>query len=234
MIFHAAARALAQTFSRNFRGLLWRSLGLTLFMLTICWALLTKGLTAWLDHQALMAEHGFWTQLASIMAGAGLMIGLAYLIPTISMLVSSFFLDEIAEKIECQDYPADPIGRAIPIKRALLEGLRFAFLTLGVNILALMVFLLPGVNMLVFFIANALLMGREYFALAAGRFASEEDVVLLRRRHSLTIGLCGALLAFFVSIPLLNLFTPLFATSLMVHVHKAVRAREARRADPLF
>ena len=93
-----------------------------------------------------------------------------------------------------------------------------------------MVFLLPGVNMLVFFIANALLMGREYFALAAGRFASEEAVVALRRRHSLTISLCGALLAFFVSIPLLNLFTPLFATSLMVHVHKALQYRDARRA----
>ena len=230
MIFHAAAVALAQTFSRNFRGLLWRSLGLTLLLLAICWALLTKGLTAWLDHQALIADHGFWTQLASVMAGAGLCLGLAYLIPTISMLVSSFFLDEIAEKIERQDYSSDPVGTAIPIKRAVWEGVRFALLTLGVNVVALMVFLLPGVNMLVFFIANALLMGREYFALAAGRFASEEAVVALRRRHSLTISLCGALLAFFVSIPLLNLFTPLFATSLMVHVHKALQYRDARRA----
>ena len=45
----------------------------------------------------------------------------------------------------------------------------------------------------------------------------------------MTIGLCGALLALFVSIPLLNLFTPLFATSLMVHVHKALQLRDARR-----
>ena len=85
--------------------------------------------------------------------------------------------------------------------------------------------------MLVFFAANALLMGREYFALAAGRFASEDEVAVLRRRHSITLGLCGALLALFVSIPLLNLFTPLFATSLMVHVHKALQHREAGRAE---
>ena len=229
MLFHAAATALAQTFSSNFRTLLLRSLGLTLLLLAICWAVLTKLLNAWLEHQAVVAEHGFLTHLASVMAGAGLMIGLAYFIPTISMLVSSFFLDEIAEKIESQDYPADPVGVATPVKRAILEGLRFALLTLGVNLLALLVFLLPGVNMLVFFVANALLMGREYFALAAGRFASENDVVALRRRHSMAIGLCGALLALFVSIPLLNLFTPLFATSLMVHVHKALQLRDARR-----
>ena len=233
MVFHAAAKALAQTFSQSFRALLWRSLGLTLLLLAICWAILTKLLNAWLEHQALVAEHGFLTQLASVMAGAGLLIGLAYFIPTISMLVSSFFLDDIAEKIEGQDYPNDPLGVATPIQRALREGLRFALLTLGVNLLALLVFLLPGVNMLVFFVANALLMGREYFALAAGRFASEDDVATLRRRHSMTIGLCGALLALFVSIPLLSLFTPLFATSLMVHVHKALRLRDERRAEIL-
>jgi CysZ protein len=231
MLFHAALSALAQTFSRQFRGLLWRSLGLTLLLLALCWGLLTRGLTLWLDHQALAADHGFLTQLASVMAGAGLLIGLAYLIPTISMLVTSFFLDEIAEKIERQDYPDDPVGVAIPLKRALWEGTRFALLTLAVNGMALMVFLLPGVNMVVFFIANALLMGREYFALAAGRFASEADVVALRRRHSFSISLCGMMLAFFVSIPLLNLFTPLFATSLMVHVHKNLRLRDLRHAE---
>ena len=230
MLFHAAFVALSQTFSKEFRPLLWRSLGLTLLLLGICWGALTKGLTVWLDHQAALSEHGFMTQLASVLAGAGLFIGLAYFIPTISMLVSSFFLDDIAEKIERRDYPDDPLGVAIPVSRALKEGIRFAALTLGVNFLALLVFLLPGVNLLVFFLANAVLMGREYFALAAGRFASEEAVAQLRRRHSITLLLSGMMLAFFVSIPLLNLFTPLFATSLMVHVHKAVRQRDARQA----
>lgn len=230
MVLHAAVTALVQTFSRDLRPLFWRSLGLTLLLLALCWAALAKGLAVWLDHQAALNEHGFLTQLANIMAGAGLLIGLAYFIPTISMLVSSFFLDDIAEKIETRDYPDDAVGVAIPLARALKEGLRFALLTLGVNLLALLVFLLPGVNMLVFFLANALLMGREYFALAAGRFASEEEVAAMRRRHSLTLVLCGMMLALFVSIPLLNLLTPLFATSLMVHVHKALRIRDQRRA----
>ena len=230
MLFHAAFTALAQTFSKEFRPLLWRSLGLTLLLLGICWGALTKGLNAWLDHQAALSEHGFLTQMAGLLAGAGLFFVLAYFIPTISMLVSSFFLDDIAAKIERQDYPDDPSGVAIPVPRALKEGLRFAGLTLGVNLLALLVFLLPGVNVLVFFLANALLMGREYFALAAGRFGTEEEVAQMRRRNSFTLVLGGMMLAFFVSIPLLNLFTPLFATSLMVHVHKALRLRESRRA----
>jgi CysZ protein len=230
MLFHAAFTALAQTFSKEFRPLFWRSLGMTVLLLAICWAGLTKGITLWLDHQALANEHGFLTQIANILAGAGLMIGLAYFIPTISILVSSFFLDDIAEKIESRDYPHDPVGVPVPVARAVREGIRFTALTLGVNLLALLVFLLPFINAMVFFFANALLMGREYFALAAGRFAAEEEVAALRRRHSVTLWLAGMMLAFFVSIPLLNLFTPLFATSLMVHVHKALRLRDARHA----
>ncbi len=229
MLFHAAITALGQTFSSHFRSLLWRSLGLTFVLLAVMWGLLTKGLNMWLEQQSLAVEHGFLGHLASLLASAGLFIGLAYFIPTVSMLVSSFFLDEIAETVEKLDYPDDPLGQAVPLKRALAEGLRFAILTLGVNLLALMVFLLPGVNMIVFFIANALLMGREYFALAAGRFADADHVTTLGRRYRLTLLLCGGLLAFFVSIPLLNLFTPLFATILMVHVHKALLLRDARR-----
>ena len=56
-------------------------------------------------------------------------------------------------------------------------------MALAVNFCAFCLWLLPGVNALVFFVANAYLFGREYFELAALRFRPRDEVRALRRRH---------------------------------------------------
>jgi CysZ protein len=231
MIFEAAFRALGQIFSAPFRGILWRSLLLTLVLLGLVWAALTRIFSAWLDQLVAGTPHGWMEAYAIFLAGFGLVIGLAYFIPPVSMLVSSFFLDDVAKRIERQDYPLEPPGTAQSVLTAVGEGLRFAAVTLGVNIIALFLLVLPGINIVAFFLANGLLLGREYFSLAAGRFRSVEETRAMRNRHPATILLCGFLLAFFVAVPILNLLTPLFGTALMVHVHKRLEQRE--RADRL-
>ena len=64
------------------------------------------------------------------------------------------------------------------------------------------------------------------------RFRPPLEVKALRKRNSGTVYLAGLLIAAFVSIPIVNLATPLFGMSLMVHVHKRLggRALVARRA----
>jgi len=44
----------------------------------------------------------------------------------------------------------------------------------------------------------------------------------LRRAHQTTVFTAGLFIAAFVSIPILNLATPLFGTALMVHIHKRI------------
>jgi CysZ protein len=52
----------------------------------------------------------------------------------------------------------------------------------------------------------------------------------MRKRHAATVYGAGLLIAAFVSIPIVNLATPLFAMPLMVHVHKRLaRARAIAR-----
>ena len=58
--------------------------------------------------------------------------------------------------------------------------------------------------------------------LAAMRFHSVEEAKALRKRHHGTIVLAGCFIAAFVSIPILNLATPLFGTAFMVHMHKRI------------
>ena len=162
----------------------------------------------------------------------GLGIFLAYLIPPVSMLVAGFFLDDVAARVERESYPGDPPGTPLPAATALAESGRFALTALGVNLLALLFFFIPGVNIAAFFVANTYLLGREYFALAAGRFRPRADVLALYGRRRPTVLLAGALLAGMALVPVVNLLTPLFGTTLMVHVHKRLAARERAAGPP--
>jgi CysZ protein len=110
---------------------------------------------------------------------------------------------------------------------AALFALRFAGLSVLVNLLALALLFAPGVNVLAFLGANAYLLGREYFELAAMRFRPPDEARAMRRRFALSVFLAGLFVAVFVSIPLLNLCTPLFATALMTRVHKRLATNRA-------
>jgi uncharacterized protein involved in cysteine biosynthesis len=83
-----------------------------------------------------------------------------------------------------------------------------------------------------FFVATAWLLGREYFELAAMRFHPVTDVKALRRKHGATVFTAGLFIAGFVSIPILNLATPLFGTALMVHMHKRLTGGARRELIP--
>ena len=79
---------------------------------------------------------------------------------------------------------------------------------------------------MIFFLATAWLLGREYFELAAMRFRPPDEAKALRKRNAATVYVGGLLIAAFVSIPVVNLATPLFAMALMVHVHKRLSERK--------
>jgi uncharacterized protein involved in cysteine biosynthesis len=140
--------------------------------------------------------------------------------PAVTAFVASFFVDEIAEEVERVYYPAEPAGKALPFARAVTEGTKTALLAVLVYLIALPFIFFAGAGLLVLFFASAYLLGREYFELAAMRFRPVEDAKAFRRQHQATVFTAGLLIAAFVSIPIVNLATPLFGMALMVHMHK--------------
>jgi len=215
-----AMAALRQIASPPFRAVLFKSLGFTLLLLALAWT----GLDRWANGAFAVANPWLSTMIA-LLAGIGLFIGAAFLVAPISSLVAGFYFDEMAAMAERDCDPAGPQGSALPAGRAVAISARFALVSLAVNFLALLVFLLPGVNILVFVVANAYLLGREYFELAALRYRPLEDVRALRRKHAALLFACGLFIAAFVAVPILNLLTPLFGTAFMVRVHKRLAAR---------
>ena len=210
-----AGAAFLQIFTPPFRATLAKSLALTILLLVVVWLALDR-LVLWL-----VPIGAPWLAAAfSVLLGLGLFVGLAFLLAPVTSLVASFFLDEIADLVEREIDPASPPGRAAPAVASALFGLRFALLSIAVNLTALILLFIPGVNLVAFIGANGYLLGREYFELAAMRFRSVEEARAMRRHFSLTVFLAGLVIAGFVAIPLLNLFTPLFAAALMVRLHK--------------
>jgi uncharacterized protein involved in cysteine biosynthesis len=225
-----AIKALAQMFSPPLRAVLWKSIGLALGLIVALAAALERAIvwlvaTASTSADTALGPHAYlpvdviaW--LLSIAAGFGIVLGGVMLMPAVTAFVASFFADQIAEEVERTHYPGDPPGKALTLGQAVLEGGKTALLAVAVYLCALPLVLFAGLGAVVFFLATAWLLGREYFELAAMRFRTPAEAKLFRRDHATRVFIGGLVIALFVSIPLLNLATPLFATAFMVHMHK--------------
>jgi len=226
----AAVKALSQIISPPMRSILWRSIALALVLIVVL-AIALQRLLSWLATAGegwleAMLGPGFHTPLdvlawiVSLAAGLGIVFGAVLLMPAVTSLVASIFVDEVADHVEREHYPAERPGLALPLTLALSEGIKAALLTILVYLIVLPFVFFAGAGFLVFFIATAWLLGRQYFELAAMRFRPPEEAKAMRKDNAATIFAAGLFIAAFVSIPVVNLATPLFGMALMVHMHK--------------
>ncbi|WP_068085022.1 sulfate transporter family protein [Polycladidibacter stylochi] len=227
-MFSLALRSFNQLLSPEYRPYLWRSLGLTIGVLFLLWLGIEGAVSMLVDYLSLKyaSELPAWVDWAiSFITGIGAIIGLSYLLAPVCAVVLAFFQDDIALRLERSDYPQDPEGKPQPFNTALAYALRFAAVVLLANILALLLLLVPVVNMFAFFVINGYLLGREFFEFAAMRYMPPEKARQLRKEKSTPVFMGGLIIAVLLSIPILNLFTPLFATLFMLHVFKDMKAK---------
>jgi CysZ protein len=241
-MIEAAFKAFSQMLTPPFRRILLKAVGLAvLFIILIgvslqrlvAW-LATAG-AAWSEATIGYGPHAVWETLVwilSIAAGLGIVTGAIFLMPAVTAFVGSFFADEIAEHVEREHYPAEPPGKPLPLVRATLEGLKTALFSIAVYLIALPFVLFAGLGLFILFFATAYLLSREYFELVAMRFMPPAEAKALRRAHRVTVFVSGLAIAAFVSIPIVNLATPLFATAFMVHIYKRVSGRRIELIEP--
>jgi uncharacterized protein involved in cysteine biosynthesis len=234
-MFDAAFKALGQMFTPPFRSVLIKSMLLAVVMIIV----IGTGLYKLLDW--FVVSGGVWAEttlgsgwhnplswliwLASIATAFGIVIGGVFLMPAVTALVGSFFVDEIADIVERQYYPADQPGVALPLSLSVVEGSKTALLAICVYLVALPFILFGGLGFVILFIAAAFLLSREYFELAAMRFRPREEAKAFRKANQSTVFTAGLFIAAFVSIPIVNLATPLFGMAMMVHLHKRLSGR---------
>jgi CysZ protein len=239
----AAVKALSQMVSPPMRAILWKAIGLSLVLIVVAGIALQRLLTwfassgeIWIEATLGPDYHTAISALAwiiSIAAGLGIVFGAVFLMPAITSLVASFFVDDIADHVEREHYPAERVGSALPVGVAMTEGVKTALLTILVYLIALPFVFVAGAGFIVFFIATAWLLGREYFELAAMRFRTPAEAKAMRKQNSAIVFAAGLVIAAFVSIPIVNLATPLFGMAFMVHMHKRLSGPRPELLEPM-
>jgi CysZ protein len=228
----AAIKALTDMLRPRLRSVLIKSILLALALIVVIGIVLQRLLAsladsgaAWAEQTSGFAPHAAWAALAwflSIMATLGIVTGAVFLMPAVTNVVGSFFVDDVA----------DLTGLALPIFTAVIEGLKFALLSVLVYVVALPFVLFAGFGVLILFVANSYLLGRNFFELAAMRFYPPWQAKALRKRHAGYVFFAGMFIAAFVSIPIVNLATPVFAMAFMVHIHKRAAGKRVELIEP--
>lgn len=219
----AFGKTLSQIFSKPFRSILWRSLGMTLLLLVTLGAVGLWG-TGYIPNLGI----GWADTIIDVLIDAAVIVGLIFLVIPVTAIFIPLFLDEVGQAVEERHFPAS-IG---PRKQGIIEGLwlgiKGLFVLLAVNLVALpLVFLLPGFGFVIFLVVNGFLLGREFFEAAAVRHYPPAQIKQLRKRHSGRVFIAGMAVAALLAIPIVNILVPLFGTAFMVHVLQGVMARDA-------
>ena len=135
------------------------------------------------------------------------------------------FLEDIARAVEVFYYPDRSEPRHQPLHEAIWTAVKLALIAVILNLLVLPIYLIPVLNIFVFYALNGYLLGREYFELAALRRIDEPDARQLRRRHRIRVFVVGVIITFLLSIPFVNWFMPVVAAAFVVHEFEKLRAR---------
>ncbi|WP_299624484.1 EI24 domain-containing protein [Pelagibius sp.] len=238
-MFQALSRAVRQSFDPAFRSVFNRSLLFSLVTFIAVWlvswfALDWAGawLVAWMRD---WAGEGFWVGLlewlVDIAAIGAIAVASFFLFPAVMVSIMALLLEEIAAAVERRHYPELPPARAQPVSEAILGNLIFVAATLILNLLVLPLYLIliwiPPLNLVLFYLLNGYLLGREYFELVSVRRLALPESRSLRRRFRGKVILAGVVITFLLTIPLVNLVTPIVATAFMLHVFEDLRRQAA-------
>jgi uncharacterized protein involved in cysteine biosynthesis len=192
-------------------GFVWLARWLVGPVVTLPWI----GEVTWLDEAA-----GFALIPVILLASVFLMVPVA-------SAFTGLFLDRIADAVEARHYPPLPPPRRERWGETLRETAGFLGLVIGVNLLALIAYLvLAPFALFIFWAVNGFLLGREYSQLVAARRMSRPDAAAFRARHRGRIWLTGILMAIPLSVPVLNLLVPVIGAAAFTHLVHRLRGAE--------
>lgn len=218
----ALALAFGQMADKRFRRIVFRALLLA--------AAILAGLSS-LGVWGASQSGELWGIDTGWIAGIGAFLAslaLAFvLVMPLAAFIMGLFLESVAEAVEAQHYPQDPPGKDAGFWTSLGVSFRFMVKLIVLNALALIAYLIPGLNIAVFLLLNGYLAGREFFEMVAIRHHPPRTVRMLRKKYRLKVLLTGVIIAALLAVPVVNFVAPLFGVALMVHVFKDIEARAA-------
>lgn len=228
-------KAVAQLDDPRLRSVLWLSALLSLLVFAALWFglwLLVESTPAdaipgmaWLSEK--LGDAFDW--LAGSLFVIALLVLTLMLFPAVITIIVGFFLERVVQAVETRHYPGLPQSRTVSLSETVISTAKFALIVVLVNLLALpfyaLLIFLPPLNVVLFYLVNGYLVSREYFELVALRRLEPGAASRLRRRHRGRLQFAGMLLVLLMTIPVLNLLTPVIGAAFMLHVFQALPQR---------
>lgn len=220
--------AVAQLSDPKLRRVLWIALLGAVFVFAALWAVVWW-LVGFFDPSAVwglswLAERFGETfdWFAGIAIGLTLVLVTFLMFPAVMTILMGFLLEDVAGAVEQRHYPAAGAARPQPMPQIVLSTVKFAAVAILLNILVLplylVLFILPGANLVLYYLLNGYLLGREYYELVAFRRLPPGQATQLRRRYRSRVLVAGMIVAVLMTVPVVNLVAPILGAAFMVHV----------------
>ncbi|MGH1368260.1 MAG: EI24 domain-containing protein [Maritimibacter sp.] len=223
MIFDAFFKALGQLGDRRFRAVVLKGIALTIALLAGLTIALTWGVGLFLPETVslpLIGEVSWFDNVLGWATVVAMIVLSVVLMVPVAAAFTGIFLDDVANAVEDRHYPGLPKVPHLPVVDTLKDAMRLILVTIGINLVALVLLLFVGpFAPVMFWAVNGYLLGREYFQMAAMRREGLEGATRLRKRHMGKIWLAGTLMAMPLSIPFLNLLIPVLGAASFTHLY---------------
>ncbi|MEX2649119.1 MAG: EI24 domain-containing protein [Alphaproteobacteria bacterium] len=160
----------------------------------------------------------------AIVGALGIFVFLAVLwfgFVIVAQNVAGLFLDRVVDAVEALHYPGlAPVSQTF--RQAIAAGFNLTAMVIGVNLLALPLYLalsfVPPMNLVLFYLINGTLFGREYFELVVYRREHGPAAVERWRASRWRWVLAGAILAVLMTVPVLNFVGPILGAAFFAHL----------------
>lgn len=221
-MFGAILKGIGQLGYPPTRRLLWVSVGVAIVVFALLWAVMGYLLTNTAIFDIWLIETA-----VDFLAGAATLVLTWIFFPAVLSAVSGLLLDRVAETVEARHYPHLPKAGGSGIADEIVIALRFLIVLIVFNMFVLIFMLVPPLFPFVFYGVNGYLLGREYFELVALRRVGSADARSMRKAHGFPLFLTGLVIAFLLTVPVVNLLAPVIATAAMVHLFESWRGNRA-------
>ena len=229
MIFTSFFKALGQVDDPRFRRVLFLGVGLTLALLIAAYAAFLLLLSWLFGNEVIQPLVGEGRWLNDLLSWSSLLVMIllsTFLMIPVASAITSMFLDDVAQAVEDKHFPHLPKVAPVPFGTALKDSVNFLGVLIAANTVALILYaIFTPFAPLIFWGLNGLLLGREYFQLAAMRRVGLQKAKELRKANAGKIWFAGTLMAIPLSIPLLNLVIPILGAATFTHIFHGIAAK---------
>lgn len=221
-LFSAFFKGLNQLSDRQTRSVVWASIGWSTVIFIATWVAIWVLLKA-----TTFIAIGWLEVIFDFVSGFGAIFLTWFLFPPVVIAVGGLLLERVVTAVEARHYPGLELAPGQSFGDAIGGTVALLGKAVGLNLLCLPLLLVPFLFPFVYYPLNGYLLSREYFEVVATRRMPNADARRLRAKKQTLLTIIGALYAFMLSVPLVNLLTPVVATAAMVHLFERWRENEA-------